>query len=259
MEGTRSQTARHAWRGRLAGWAFALALAGCEDPFNVDGPVEEQRAPEEDPRSRGGDRVWHEFWVPQRNPVRDNGPGTALVEQWLDPRPGLHLADLGAGGGYFTFRLATRVLPGGTVVATDIDRRMTQAIAWEVGHRGLSNVRVMRSSQRDLALSGRCLDGALAYDVPLFRTCEPELIPRVAAQLASAIRAGGRFVWVAEVPNAERQRGCALPDLGQLEAYLRGDFDLVERRDLALPGWRGLAALFQRRASPAASRRCDDG
>ncbi|MGH7887023.1 MAG: methyltransferase domain-containing protein, partial [Candidatus Binatia bacterium] len=52
-------------------------------------------------------------------------------DQWQQPdrviatlklRPGDQVADLGAGGGYFTFKLAKAVGPTGKVYAVDIDR-----------------------------------------------------------------------------------------------------------------------------------------
>ena len=59
-------------------------------------------------------------------------------DQWQQPekviaalqiRPGDQIADLGAGGGYFTFKLANAVGPTGKVYAVDIDREMTELIA----------------------------------------------------------------------------------------------------------------------------------
>lgn len=43
-------------------------------------------------------------------------------------KPGEQIAEIGAGGGYLTRRLAQAVGPGGRVVATDIDRQALQAL-----------------------------------------------------------------------------------------------------------------------------------
>lgn len=70
-------------------------------------------------------------------------------DQWQQPekviaalqiRPGDHIADLGAGGGYFTFKLANAVGPTGKVYAVDIDREMTDLIAEQARKDSVQNV-----------------------------------------------------------------------------------------------------------------------
>jgi SAM-dependent methyltransferase len=50
------------------------------------------------------------------------------------------VADIGAGGGWFTTRLARRVGPGGRVYAVDVQRLMIQAIVRRMEREGLGNV-----------------------------------------------------------------------------------------------------------------------
>jgi ubiquinone/menaquinone biosynthesis C-methylase UbiE len=70
-------------------------------------------------------------------------------DQWQQPdkviaalqiRPGDQIADLGAGGGYFTFKLANAAGPAGKIYAVDIDREMTDLIAQEAEKDGVKNV-----------------------------------------------------------------------------------------------------------------------
>jgi predicted methyltransferase len=51
------------------------------------------------------------------------------------------VADLGAGGGWFTIRLARRVGPHGFVYAEDVQRLMVEAIQRRVQREGLTNVK----------------------------------------------------------------------------------------------------------------------
>jgi len=55
------------------------------------------------------------------DPERDAWQRPEAVIQALQIQPGAHVADLGAGGGYFTFRLAEAVGPNGQVYAVDTE------------------------------------------------------------------------------------------------------------------------------------------
>ncbi len=56
---------------------------------------------------------------------------------------GVVVADLGAGSGWFTIRLAGRVGPNGVVYAEDIQRQMIDSITRRVERLGLKNVRTV--------------------------------------------------------------------------------------------------------------------
>ena len=65
------------------------------------------------------------------------------------------VADLGAGGGWFTVRLARRVGPNGRVYAEDIQPQMIQAIERRVRGEGLSNVKMVLGTPTDPRLPER--------------------------------------------------------------------------------------------------------
>jgi arsenite methyltransferase len=58
----------------------------------------------------------------------------------LEIAPGAEVADLGAGGGYFTFRLADAVGPGGRVYAVDVDDDMIELLRDRVAAEGRANL-----------------------------------------------------------------------------------------------------------------------
>jgi arsenite methyltransferase len=71
---------------------------------------------------------------------RDNWQQPQRVMLALNVRPGDQVADLGSGGGYFTFRLAEAVGPAGKVYAVDIDPDMVDLIAKRAKQETASNI-----------------------------------------------------------------------------------------------------------------------
>jgi predicted methyltransferase len=102
---------------------------------------------------------------------------------------GASVADIGAGAGWFTIRLARRVGPNGTVYAQDVQRQMLEAIKRRVGREGLRNVETRLGEGSTPNLPKGALDAVLIVDV------YPEVDDRVALlrNLTEALRPGGRI------------------------------------------------------------------
>ena len=75
------------------------------------------------------------------------------------------VADIGAGAGWFTIRLARRVGPHGVVYAQDIQRPMLEAIRRRVLREGLQNVRTRLANESGPNLPVGALDAVLVVDV----------------------------------------------------------------------------------------------
>jgi arsenite methyltransferase len=71
---------------------------------------------------------------------RDEWQQPQKVIAALKLQPGAVVSDLGAGGGYFTFRLADAVGPGGKVYAVDVDPDMVELVAKVAKDKGQSNI-----------------------------------------------------------------------------------------------------------------------
>jgi len=93
-------------------------------------------------------------------------------EEWQQPirimdalgiGDGSVVADLGAGSGWFTIRLASRVGPNGTVFAEDIQRPMIQAINVRVESLGIKNVHTVLGTPSDPRLPAP-VDAVLIVD-----------------------------------------------------------------------------------------------
>ncbi|HYA28941.1 MAG TPA: class I SAM-dependent methyltransferase [Acidobacteriota bacterium] len=79
-------------------------------------------------------------------------------DQWQQPdkviaalqiRPGDAIADVGAGGGYSTFKLAKAVGPADKVYAVDIDQEMTELISQQAQKDAVTNVEAIVANEDD--------------------------------------------------------------------------------------------------------------
>ena len=110
----------------------------------------------------------------------------------LGLQPGDSVADIGAGSGYFTLRLANRVAPAGVVFAVDVQAEMLAMIERRARAAQIQNVVRVQSTARDLRLAEGSLDLALLVDV----YHELEAPSLALAQLKCALKPGGRAVFV---------------------------------------------------------------
>jgi SAM-dependent methyltransferase len=128
----------------------------------------------------------------------------ALVKA-LEIREGFTIADIGAGTGYFTWRLAQYAGPTGKVIAVDIQQRMLDLAAATVRQHGLVNVEYVVAKETDLRLPPGSLDIAfVAHSYHEFS--QPETIMDA---IRRSLKADGRLV-VVEYAK-ERTRAPAAP------------------------------------------------
>jgi ubiquinone/menaquinone biosynthesis C-methylase UbiE len=80
---------------------------------------------------------------------RDSWQKPEEVMRVLEIKSGQHVADLGAGGGYFTFRLSQAVGPTGKVYAVDVDQGMVEYLKQRALDERHPNVIVVRGDYDD--------------------------------------------------------------------------------------------------------------
>ena len=97
----------------------------------------------------------------QLDPARDQWQRPAEVMDALRIRAGSKVADVGAGEGYFTSRLAERVGPTGKVYAEDIDADALARLKSAVESKGLKQVETVLGTENDPKLPENTLDAAL--------------------------------------------------------------------------------------------------
>ena len=139
------------------------------------------------------ERVPHGRLFPPEDLGQLEGPDRAawqqpdLVMDALGIADGARVADLGAGGGWFTVRLAERVGPHGRVYAEDIQPQMRASIERRVSREGLTNVSVVLGSPHDPKLPTG-LDAVLIVETYPEMTDPVTLLRHVTA----ALRPNGR-------------------------------------------------------------------
>ena len=143
--------------------------------------------------------------------------------------PGARVADIGAGGGFFTVRLARVVGTGGRVFAVDVDGDVVRQLEERAAREGWSNVEVVHSRPDDPRLPDGGLDAALIVNA-YHEFSEADAMLR---GLARALRPGGRLVIVDQAPRTARRTE---PRAAQQRAHELGSWHAV--RDLVVAGFR---------------------
>lgn len=99
------------------------------------------------------------------DPNRDSWQKPEAVIKALNIREGQVIADIGAGSGYFTFRLARAVGEKGRVFAVDVEEGMVEHLRQRLGKENVENVQVLKVPPHDPLLIDGSLDLAFVCDV----------------------------------------------------------------------------------------------
>jgi len=102
-------------------------------------------------------------WLDRPERVREERPDLAV--KLLSLKPGMVVADIGAGSGYYTERLAREVGATGRVYATDIQIGMLRLLEIRKKQKQLDNVEVVRGGMDTTGLQENSIDLALMADV----------------------------------------------------------------------------------------------
>jgi predicted methyltransferase len=167
---------------------------------------------------------------------RDDRETTEQPEHVLDVlaiREGSTVADVGAGSGYFTVRMAKRVGPKGRVLATDLQPEMLALLKEKVDKAKLGNVVPVLATESDAKLPRRELDLVLMVDVYHELPKPVETL----AQVRAALRADGRLALVeyrAEDPKVaiKEEHKMTLP---QIQKELAANGFVFRSSDESLP------------------------
>lgn len=178
-------------------------------------------------------------WLTRDERLAEEQPDAMLDA--LHVPEGAVVADIGAGVGYHSWRLAARVGERGKVYATDLQPEMLTLLAANLKQRGIDNVIPVLSEQARTGLPDGAIDLALMVDV-YHELQEPQPFLRA---LRRALKPQGRLALVefrAEDPKVPIQPAHKMTAAQVIAELHRGGFKLVQREEF-LP-WQHLL-VFQ--------------
>ncbi len=173
--------------------ALLLALAA------ADPPRYEERA-DHDPQGTGVFYLGREIapvmgyqaagWLDRPEREKEEDPAKLLAA--LDLKPGMVVADVGAGTGYHSFRMAKVVGDTGRVLAVDVQPEMLKLVAARAKRDKVANVQAVKGEEADPKLPAGGVDLVLMVDVyhEFGRPYE------MGDKLVAALKPGGRLAFV---------------------------------------------------------------
>jgi len=97
-------------------------------------------------------------------PDREAWQKSDAIMDALGIADGSSVADLGAGGGWFTVRLARRVGPRGRVYAEDVQKEMIESMNRRITREGLHNVTIVLGTEENPGLPLKSVDAVLVVN-----------------------------------------------------------------------------------------------
>jgi len=169
---------------------------------------------------------------------RDSWQQPDRVVRELALRQGDRVADLGAGGGYFTFRLAAAVGPTGRVYAVDVERGMVEYVAAAAARQGIAQVEAILAAHDSPRLPDNAVD--------LIFTCDTyHHLDDRAAYFKRAIRhlrPGGRIAvidysgngWFAKLFGHFTPREVVVQEMQSAGYRLERSHDFIDRQSFLI-------------------------
>ncbi len=127
-------------------------------------------------------------WLEREERDEEEAPDAAVNA--LNIQEGASVADIGAGSGYITERLAARVGAAGRVFANDVQPQMLEILSRRLAMKNITNVTLVQGTVDDPKLAPASVDLELMVDV-YHELSQPQVMLR---RLREALKPGGRLV-----------------------------------------------------------------
>jgi ubiquinone/menaquinone biosynthesis C-methylase UbiE len=129
-------------------------------------------------------------WLERKEREKEEEPAKLLKA--LELKEGMVVADVGAGSGYHSFRMAPVVGPKGKVLAVDVQDEMLKLLADRAKKENVANVEPVKGTETDPKLPAGGVDLILLVDVYHEFSHPYEMTEKMVA----ALKPGGRLVFV---------------------------------------------------------------
>ncbi len=169
----------------VAIWPFAAAIRCAAEDFMAPSGAPAEAFPKPDrPVADIVSPIWH------AEKERDAAGEPRQLVRLLGIKPGMTVADIGAGSGYYVARLAPIVGPNGRIIAEDVDPEYLRGLRKRVRDLGLHNVTISLGEPHDPRLPAYSLDAAILVHMYHEITQPYGLLYNLASALKPAARVG---------------------------------------------------------------------
>lgn len=173
-------------------------------------------------------------------------------------KPGMDVADIGAGSGLISRLIAQRVAPGGTVYAVDISKNMVDHIAKTAQEEKITNIKAVLGDPRSPKLAPNSVDVACIVDAYHHFEYPAEML----AEIKKSLRPNGMLMLIdfKRIDGVSRDYILKMVRAGEgtfTDEFLNAGFDLVERRDDMFPDNYMLKFKLRNVSAKAARSRTD--
>lgn len=164
----------------------------------------------------------------------DHSPQEYGRERWQNPerildtlgvREGMVIGEVGAGDGYFTFKLANRIGSKGKVYANDINRRALSALRSRCEREGVENIEILQGGVTRTNFPAHTMDMVIMVYV-FHELTEPIALME---DIKSSLKPGALVVIVDRDPDRYgREYGHFMRKEDIIERVLEADYELVD-------------------------------
>jgi ubiquinone/menaquinone biosynthesis C-methylase UbiE len=167
-------------------------------------------------------------------------------------KPGMDVADIGAGSGLFSRLIAGRVAPGGTVFAVDISKNMVDHITKTAQEEHIANLKAVLGDPHSPRLPHNSVDVVCIIDSYHHFEFPADML----AEINKALRPNGTLLLIdfKRIDGISSNYVLKMVRAGEgtfTDEFLNAGFELVERRDAMFPD--NYLLKFRHRRAPAKS------
>ena len=170
-------------------------------------------------------------------------------------RPGMDVADIGAGSGLISRLIAAKVAPSGTVYAVDVSKNLVDHIAKTAQEKNIPNLKAVLGDPHSPKLAPNSVDLVCIIDSYHHFEDPQDML----AEIKKALRPDGVLMLIdfKRIDGISRDFILKMVRAGEgtfTDEFLNAGFDLVERRDDMFPENYLLKFKHRRPAAPGAVR-----